>query len=77
MVLLLVLLFVVGPLWGVEGHRLHSVMGLVRGFLGSLAVKEPLALLHGPLQLSCKDPHVVVALEAIAVREDVDNDLGG
>ena len=55
----------------VGGQRLHRVVGLVRGLLGSLVVEVPL---HGPPQLPRKDPRVLAALQAIAVRQNVHDD---
>eukprot|EP00972_Heterocapsa_arctica_P025568 3763274-Heterocapsa_arctica.AAC.1 len=40
-------------------------------------VEPSLALVHGPLQRSGEDPQVVVALQAVAVRQDVDDKLCG
>ena len=67
------ILLVVGH---VHGHRLHVSECLLRLLLQRLIVEEFLGLLHGPLQLPREDRGVVVALQAIAVRENVDGKLG-
>ncbi len=60
-------------LWAfnVKGYRLDTAVCHLREFLDGLTVEVSLALLHGPLQLPCEEPHVVVSLNAVAVRGDV------
>ena len=59
----------------VHGHRLHVSERLLRLMLDGLVVKLFLALLHGPLKLPSEDGDVVVALQAIAVGENMDGKL--
>ena len=54
-----------------ERHRLDVP---VRGFcslLCSFVIQNAFALLHAPLQLSCEDAQVLVALQRITVGEQV------
>ena len=60
----------------VHGHRLHVSECLLWLFLRSLIIELFLGLLNGPLKLPREDSHVVVCLQAIAVRENVHNKLG-
>ena len=60
----------------VHGHRLHVSECLLRLLLQSLIVEVFLGLLHGPLKLPGEYSDVVVALQAIAARENVDGKLG-
>ena len=55
----------------VHGHRLHAVECLLRLLIQRLIVEVFLALLQGPLELPGEERGVVVALQAIAVRENV------
>ena len=75
-ILLFIFLFsIVHVLCQLEGHRLHTPMGFLRRFFNRLLVEVPLALLHRKLKLSCKDPHVFMSLQAVAVRDDVEKDF--
>ena len=60
-----------------EGHGLHCLVRGGRCFLDGVVVEQPLALLQGPLQLAREDARVVVALQAVAVREDVHHEFRG
>ena len=58
-----------------EGYSLHALVFPDSRLLGSLVVEMPLALLHCPLQLPREDAQIVVALQAVAVSENVDDEL--
>ena len=60
----------------VNGHGLHISECLLRLLRRSLIVEVLLALMQSPLQLHGEHSEVVVALQAIAIRENVDGELG-
>ena len=60
----------------VNANGFHVVEELLRRRPDGLMVQLLLALLDGPLQLPRDDCFVVVALDAISVREKVDANLG-
>ena len=58
-------------------YCLYIAVHLLRLVLFSLMIEQPLALMHGPLQLPREDREVVVALQAISTSENVNSKLGG